>query len=247
MSITLRSAQTISNGVTLRGNNTQYITPPAPDRLFEFDASNYTSGTTLLDISGNGRNATIIGGPTWSSNAGGCFVFNGDYTKYIEVPGSSTGWGLNTAGNNPTASFSVWAKISPYGSFQHIAGWRGGLSFWFLILNDGFTTEARFDGGAVYDIGIDYTPYYNNWVQTTFVVDSALAQTRLYINGTLVGQRDNITGSFGGGASPFRLGAHPDNQFTSNGEIGGAVAYSRALTQEQVTSEFNRTKTRYGL
>jgi hypothetical protein len=121
------------------------------------------------------------------------------------------------------------------------------LSFWFLILNDGVTTEARFDGGAVYDIGIDYTPYYDNWAQTTFVVDFALAQTRLYINGTLVGQRDNITGSFGGGNNPFRLGAHPDNSFSSNATIGGAVAYSRALTDAEVVSEFNRTKTRYGL
>lgn len=247
MSITLRRAQTIHGGVRLRGDNTQVIISNPLDKLFEFDASNYTSGTTLLDISGNGRDATIVGGPAWSSNAGGCFAFTGDYTKYIEVPGSSTGWGLNTAANNPTASFSVWAKISAYGFFQHIAGWRGGLNFWFLILNNGYTTEARFDGGTSYDIGIDYRPYYDNWAQITFVVDSALAQTRLYMNSVLVGSVDGITGSFGGGANPFRLGAHPDNQFPTFGAIGGATAYARALTQQEVTSEFNRTKTRYGL
>lgn len=244
MSITIRSAQTIRNGITLRGNTP--VTPSLPV-LFELDASNYTSGTTLLDISGNGRHATIVGGPTWSSAGGGCFNFAADSSKYIEVPGSSTGWGLNTAADNPTASFSVWAKISAYGFYQHIAGWRGGLNFWFLILNNGFTTEARFDGGASYDIGMDYSPYYDNWAQTTFVVDSALAQTRLYINSVLVGQYDGITGSFGEGVNPFRLGAHPDNGFPTNGAIGGAIAYSRALTQQEVTTEFNRTKTRYGL
>lgn len=248
MSITIRSAQTIGNGVKLRGDNTQYVRPDDPlDKLFEFDASNYTSGTTLLDISGNDRHAIIVGNPTWSNTAGGCFAFAGDASKYIEVPGSSTGWGLNTAANNPTASFSVWAKISAYGFYQHIAGWRGGLNLWFLILNDGFTTEARFDGGNSYDIGIDYRPYYDNWAYITFVVDSALAQTRLYINGTQVGYRDGITGSFGGGANPFRLGAHPSGPFPTNGAIGGATAYARALTQQEVTAEFNRTKTRYGL
>jgi hypothetical protein len=42
MSITLRSAQTIRNGVTLRGN-----TPVVPlSILFELDASNYTSGSS---------------------------------------------------------------------------------------------------------------------------------------------------------------------------------------------------------
>ena len=248
MSITIRKAQTVGKGVTLRGNNTQYVTPDDPlDRLFELDASNYTSGTTLLDISGNDHNATIVGGLSWDSEAGGCFVFNNDYTKYIELPGSSTGWGLNTAANNPTASFSVWAKIETSANFQHIAGWRGGLNFWFLILSGITITEARFDGGASYDINMDYTPYFNNWAQTTFVVDSANSQTRLYINSVLVGYYNNITGSFGTGVNPFRLGAHPDNSFAMSGKIGGSVAYARALTQQEVTAEFNRTKTRYGL
>ena len=54
MAITIRSAQTIGNGVTLRGNNTQYIAPPPTlPLLFELDASIYASGTTLLDQSGN--------------------------------------------------------------------------------------------------------------------------------------------------------------------------------------------------
>jgi hypothetical protein len=94
---------------------------------------------------------------------------------------------------------------------------------------------------------MDYSPYYDNWAQTTFVVDSALAQTRLYINGTLVGQRDGITGSFGEGVNNFKLGRDTGNGFTMNGAIGGAIAYARALTQQEVTAEFNRTKTRYGL
>lgn len=243
MALTIRSAQTIRNGVTLQGNAPAVIPLPI---LFELDASNYSSGTTLLDISGNGRHATIVGGPTWSSDGGGCFNFAADYSKYIEILGSDTGWGLNTAADNPNASFSVWAKVSAYGYYQQIAGWRGGLNFWFLILPGGIV-EARFDGGLAYDIGMDYSPYYNNWAQTTFVVDSALAQTRLYINSVLVGTYDGITGTFDTGVNPFRLGAHPDNAFPTNGAIGGAIAYSRALTQEEVTSEFNRTKTRYGI
>ena len=68
MSIIIRSAQTIRNGVTLRGNDTQYVASAVlSSRLFEFDASNYTSGTTLLDVSGNGRNATIYSSLAWSS------------------------------------------------------------------------------------------------------------------------------------------------------------------------------------
>lgn len=243
MSITIRSAQTIRNGITLRGNTP--VTPSLPV-LFELDASNYSSGTNLLDISGNGRHATIAGGLPWDSEAGGCFVFNTNWTQYIEVLNSETGWGLNDAVDNPTASFSVWAKVTNNLNYQHIAGWRGGFNFWFMVLPNS-VVEARWDGGTAQDIGMDYTPYFDNWAYTTFVVDSANNQTRLYINSVLVGTYDGITGTFGGGSSNYILGSVPGNAWGMAGKIGGTTAYSRALTQQEVTSEFNRTKTRYGL
>jgi hypothetical protein len=247
MSITLRRAQTIHGGVTLRGNNTQYVTPDDPlDRLFEFDASNYTSGTTLLDISGNSRNATIHGNPAYdNSDGGGCFVFDNNYAKYIEVDGSSSGWGL---ANSPAqASYSVWAKIAGQSYYQHVAGWRGGINFWFLILSSSSTTEARFDNGPVIDINIDYSSHFGAWAQTTFVVDAANGVTKLYINGIEAGYNTGVSGNFGGPSSNFTLGGIPTNTFPLNGRIGGAIAYSKALTQQEVTSEFNRTKSRYGL
>ena len=247
MALTIRSAQTVSNGVKLRGNNTQVVIPILSDKLFELDASIYASGPTWLDQSGNNRHASLNGSLAWDSEAGGCFVFNGNSANYIDIAGSETGWGLNEAANNPTASFSVWAKITNSGNYQHIAGWRGGFNFWFLLLQGMTTTEARFDGGTPYDIGMDYSPYFDNWAQITFVVDSANSQTRLYINSVLVGTYDGITGSFGSGTNLFKIGRDTDNGFAMTGRIGGCIAYSRALTQQEVTAEFNRTKTRYGL
>lgn len=241
MSITIRSAQTISNGVTLRGNDTQVIPVSNLPMLFELDASIYASGTTLLDISGNDHHATIAGSPAWDSEAGGCFIFDQNDSKYITIPGSEGGWGL--AGTAPNATFSVWAKVTSNSILQHIAGWRGGLDFWFLIYSS--QTEARLDTGAVYDLTVDYTPYFNNWALTTFVADST--QTRLYINGILVANRGDITGNFSSAGSEFRLGCDTGNGFAMSGRIGGAAAYSRALTNGEVFNEYNRTKTRYGL
>lgn len=242
MALTIRSSQTISNGVTLKGN-TSLISVPSLPILFELDASIYASGTTLLDISGNNRHATIVGSPTWDSDAGGSFIFDQNSNKYITIPGSEDGWGLaNTA---PNATFSVWAKVTANNILQHIAGWRGGLNFWFLMYNG--TTEARIDTGSAYDIGMDYNPYLNNWALTTFVADSALNQTRLYINSVLVGNYDTNLGTFTSGSAEYRLGCDTNNGFAMSGYIGGSIAYSRALTQQEVTAEYNRTKSRYGL
>ena len=244
MSITLRSAQTIGNGVKLRVNDTQYVTPTDPlSRLFELDASIYASGTTLLDISGNNRHATIHGSTSWNSNAGGCFVFNGNALDYIDVTGSDI---LSNAPAN--ATFSVWANVAGNSNYQHIAGWRGGINFWFLILSGSSTTEARFDNGPSYDINIDYSSYYGTWALTTFVVNAAQSYTKLYINGTEVGSRSGMSGDFNFGNNLFSLGSRTDSGgMPMTGKIGGAVAYSKALTQEEVTAEYNRTKSRYGL
>lgn len=248
MSITLRSAQTIGNGVRLVGN-TATITPPTPiylpSTLFELDASTYTSGN-WIDSTGNGRNGIMEGGgPSWSSDAGGCFNFTAMNGVYISVLGSVTGWGLST--NPAQATFSVWANIPGISGYQHVAGWRGGLNFWFLILSGMSTTEARFDNGVARDIGMDYSPYFNTWALTTFVVDAAAGETRLYINGVMVGSNNSIGGNFGAGGVPFTLGADTGSNFMMTGKIGGAMAYSKALDVNEITTEFNRTRTRYGV
>jgi Concanavalin A-like lectin/glucanases superfamily len=247
MSLTIRSAQTISNGVTLIGS-TSTITPPPPflpSILFELDASTYTTGD-WIDSTGNGRNGLMVGGgPSWSSDAGGCFNFTAINGVYISVTDSLSGWGL--AGAPAQATFSVWANIPGISGYQHVAGWRGGLNFWFLILSGMSTTEARFDNGTARDIGIDYSPYFNNWALTTFVVDAVAGESRLYINGVFVGNAGGISGNFSAGGTAFTLGSDSSSNFMMTGKIGGAMAYNATLTQPQIVAEFNRTKTRYGL
>ena len=240
MAITIRSAQTISNGVKLVGNTATITTPVTLPILFELDASTYTTGD-WIDSTGNGRNG-IVYGATWSSDAGGCFNFNA--AQSIAVSGTEAGPGL---ANNPAqASFSVWANIPGISGYQHIAGWRGGLNFWFLLLSGMSTTEARFDNSVARDIGMDYSPYFNTWAMTTFVVDAAQNESRLYINGVMVGT-NFIEGNFSSGGVPFTLGSDQGYGFPMTGKIGGAMAYSKALDVNEINSEFNRTKTRYGL
>jgi hypothetical protein len=69
------------------------------DQLFlNLDAANYSSGSTWDDSSGNGLNATL-NGPTYNSNFGGYFDFDG-------TNDNATLPTLAIAGNELT--FSVW-------------------------------------------------------------------------------------------------------------------------------------------
>lgn len=233
----------LGSGVTVKSEYIMPSPPPSLPLLFELDASIYASGSTWLDQSGNNRHATL-NNVAWDAADGGSFVFTTDTSKFIYIPGSEGAWGQG--GSAPNLTFSVWAKVISNGSYQHIAGWRGDINFWFLVLPNS-QVEARIDTGSAYDIGMDYTPYYANWTYITFVADSTLDQTRLYLNSTLVGNYDTSLGTFGTGNALFRIGCDPNNSFAMSGNIGGAAAYSRALTQQEVTTEFNRTKTRYGL
>ena len=244
MAITIRSAQTIGGGVRLVGNTATITTPNIylPSTLFELDASTYVGSGDWIDSTGNGRNGQFVGVSTWFNEAGGCFIFNGDPSKRIDVANSNV-----LSGVPANASFSVWASIPGDSYLSHIAGWRGGVNFWFLMLDYRPTTEARFDNGPVYDIGMDYSPYYGTWAQTTFVVNAAESYTKLYINGVEVGSTAGATGNFSSADNLFTLGCDTNNGFAMTGKIGGATAYTAALTAEEVVAEFNRTKTRYGL
>jgi hypothetical protein len=213
------------------------------DILFELDASTYTSGTSWADSSTHGRNATLHGGITWNSEAGGCFVFPGDDTKFIDIAGSESGFGIRDLA--PNATFSIWVNLDSQGGFfQQVGGWRGNdFNFYFVVLEGG--TEARVDSGTQNDIGVSYGSYFNNWTLVTFATNSTTSS--LYLNGTLVGTNTNISGTQWSGDAIFELGHSRDYQFPITGKIGGAIAYNRELTQLEVTAEFNRTKTRYGL
>jgi len=219
-------------------------TPPF-DILFELDASTYTSGTSWLDSSTHGHNATLHEGIPWNLDAGGCFEFVNDPTKYIDLAGSESGFGIRDRA--PNATFSVWAKITQTTDYQQIAGWRhAGFNFYFLILNDGVTTEARIRSGTTHDIGVDYSDYFDTWAFITFATNPL--QSSLYINGVLVGTNSYIAGTqWTSPGTLFSIGYSSDAGFSMSGKIGGVILYDRELTQLEVTAEYDRTKTRYRL
>jgi hypothetical protein len=86
------------------------------------------------------------------------------------------------------------------------------------------------------------------WRHVVLTFDDAANTMRLYINGIQVSQNTNVTQSYI--SETERIGAH----FTGvnpisfwDGKIAEVRVYSQALTGNEVLTNYNNTKARYGL
>lgn len=69
-------------------------------------------GTTVNDLSGNGNNATLIGGPVWNNTFGGCIQYDGidDDIEYTGGFSSSFTVMLGIISTNADAPGTFWAS-----------------------------------------------------------------------------------------------------------------------------------------
>jgi len=208
-----------------------------------------TSGTTWTDSSGNGRNATLQGSPSYvSSNGGGIRLNNPDNggTDYISVP-------YNIASN--TVTVEVVASFNP-------------TSFW-----------APIWGNEFYDNNSGYLAYLNSSTEigygipnneTTVTITASNAirhwifvingtQISLFLNGSQVGTTDTInnqtlfaTGDFYFGARHLNNGTGLTDTINNSNSADYPVfyqmrVYNKALSGAEITQNYNAVKGTYGI
>ena len=263
-SVTLTPTVTPTTSVTPTPTITPTVTTssaiqPVSNSYFYYDpgnASSYVSGTTLYDLSGNNRNATISNSPTYTSGTGGYFTFDG-VNDYITSPNAYN------AGNT-AHTLEIWIRPtavddclwSDTGSQTPNSGYHyaGGQIFQTepvqsIISNIYNTTNGvqRVVNGAA--------SYLNNWIQ---VVKTYSGTTLTgYINGT-AGTPSTISWSppwsqFYPNSWYIQFGAIDTTTYNAStagyfaGRYGIIRFYNRALTPSEVTQNFNADKTKYGL
>jgi hypothetical protein len=209
-----------------------------------------TSGTTWTDSSGNGRNATLVGSPSYVSNNGGGIRLNNqdaNSTDYISVP-------YNIASN--TVTVEVVASFNP-------------TSFWATIWgNEIYNTSegylAYVDSSTNISYGIP-----NNEVNKSITASNAIrqwifvingTQASLFLNGSQIGTTDTInnqtlfmTGGFQFG-SRFAANDGTGSGDTMNNSDSALYpvfyqmrVYNRALSGAEVTQNYNAVKGTYGI
>jgi len=195
------------------------------------------SGATWTDLSGAGNNGTLTASPTFSSTTnGGTLTFNGS-SQYATTTlssatisdGTLSAWCYPIASPN-AANFDGIIDGDLPGSYGTGIGINNGT--YQAILNNQFWTT----------IGQNVT--LNQWVMVsmTFTATTAI----FYLNGVQVATLSYTRGAVSPGTN-YLVGKSAANARYFNGGIATAMIYNRALTADEITTNFNALRGRYGI
>jgi hypothetical protein len=203
--------------------------------LFCVDAGNTKSypgsGTTWTDLAGNGSVGALTNGPTYSSSNGGAIIFNGT-NNYADVPvnfGVLSGY-----------TFCHWSRRDAENRMP--IGWRGGPTFYQYGDNSWYYTHGGVGGEYYYPKSVSIP--VGTWGFYCITYDGSAV--RIYRNSVLEGSQSTSgtadwtngvrIGFWAGGAGYYYQGA-----------IANVSMYNRALTQSEITQNFNALRRRFGI
>jgi hypothetical protein len=210
--------------------------------IVNLDAANKDSypgtGTTWTDLSGNANNGTLINGPSFNIDSGGCIDFDG-------IDDSVTG-------NKPTLSavtLEYYCKLTgnSTGGYPHLV--MSGNTFIGLVGN---TSSARFR--IAINPGAGYSEITSDLLNpsATFKLYSMTydgTTVKMFVNGVQQASTMNIASTFElmtGNAYQLSAVTTPSYDKAPN-KMAAFRIYNRALSATEIAQNYNATKTRFGL
>ena len=187
------------------------------------------SGTTFIDVSGNGNHGTLNNSPTHDTEGGGCFEFDAN-TERIVIP-------IDLQNNQFTVfGFARYTTSSGNGrvisSHQNnwLMGWYANNTSYYYAGNAWILTG---NGGNTTD-----------WICFAATGDTTADNWKFYRNGIKIA--DNSNG--GNGPNGITLGGWGNGAAeASNCKVAYVNAYRRVLTDAEVKQNYNALKGRFGL
>jgi hypothetical protein len=235
MSITIRSAQTIRNGVTLKGHNP--LPPIVTDGLIAHLDAGITASypgsqsATWFDISGQGADASLNGTVGFvNSGTSSYFIFDGDSANCM-TSSLSQNYQDCTLVFQPDFSYNVGDANLAYGLGVDADrtmrfGNANGSSPW-SILNPGNNGD---------------------WAYTT--------ATNYYLNGTVIPGAENLVTGWNilgaartnqsWGSTPYVWGTGYSSR-GFKGKLAVILLYNRVLTEAEQLQNYAALKSRFGL
>jgi len=210
--------------------------------VLDIDAGNPASysgsGTTWIDLSGNNNNGTIVNSPTYTS-AG-----PSSYFSFGSGPSQRTSFTYQTPIQSASTAFTwdIWVYPVANQDGYVLMGYRGTTPLEFYKI-----TTQKFE---MYPAEIFYLLPLNVWQNVTAVYDGSQSGTnnmKLYVNGANLGLRDSDQPTFKTSAMPFYVGGDPTAGEYATARINRVAVYNRALSQTEITKNFNTFRGRFNL
>jgi len=208
------------------------------------DAANIKSypgtGTAWNDLSSNNKNATLTNSPAYtSSGAGSYFTFLSASNQYATISGSQT---------LTQATFIVWiyrSGIQPFyaGILFSRSTATSGLGFRDTTNQIGYTWN---DAGNTYNWASGLVVPDSTWCMCAISISSTSATAYLYQNSGITSSINSVAHS-SSTLDSLNLARDSLNVRYFNGRIGNAMLYDRALSQTEISQNFDAQRGRYGL
>jgi hypothetical protein len=238
-SVTPTSTVTPTNSVTPTNTPAAIVSSNLLLHYNTFNTSSYNgSGATITDLSGNGRNGTIEGSPTWTTNY---FTFVDDYITTTNLSSAITS-------ANETHSVELWVyptnngvlvqynnSTSPSTSYHHSS----------IEIVGGNLEVGLWNGSVVGSTGNIGAVSFNQWHQIVLTYNGSVCKG--YIDGVFKGSVNVLWDSPMNYSQPFYMNfgyrdATSQGDGTDfDGRFGIMRVYNSALTDAQVLSNYNST------
>jgi len=211
--------------------------------LLALDAANARSytfgGTTWADLSGNGNSGSLINGPAYNNTNIGSLYFNG-INSYVNAKNTTTlDFTLECWINTTTSSLS---GTSAYQGNPLIWAYTSSTTngFALSVLNN---KVAFFTGNPDVSITGSSTINTGNWVHVIVARSGNTGRKSLYVNGILEASGSDNTNILNVYPS-ITIGGDGISKFY-NGNIASVKVYSRVLSADEITQNYNALYPRF--
>jgi hypothetical protein len=222
-----------------------------------FTPSYPTTATTWYDVSSGGNNGTLTNGPTFNSANNGSIVFDGvddyavttqDQTPNLNITSSITleTWLKSTAVANSQHGDGVNSKgLSSDGNtgvYETLIVSSGEINYPFFRIRIVSNTPTYFPT----NISLSLNQIYH------FVSTYDGSTMRIFINGVEAGTGLSTSGNIETNTQPLCIGVRlVHRNFGGDSFFSGNIftnrIYNRALSQSEITQNYNAQKGRFGL
>ena len=213
-----------------------------------------TTGTSIIDLSGNSNTGTLVNGVDFDSGSGGSLIFDG-VNDYVNC-------GNSALLNSSNITFIAWVKRTVTWSNSPSLFWAkpngvfNGNGFYIELavssfIGGGFSPTAVITNGAANNyfrnsINSNTSFALNTWVMFAFTLN--VNTPAMYFNGVAssltIGGTNAITATT---TDKYLMSNSPNYNLYTNANIGQIKIYNRALSATEVLQNFNANKSRYGL